>query len=169
MNDTAPSAQPRRSLPASAIALVVALVLCYFAAFLGQLATTPNLPGWYAGLEKPWFNPPNSVFPVVWGILYALMAFAAWLAWRTPESGARRVALLLFAVQLVLNVAWSWAFFGNQSPRLGLVVIIVLLATIAATTFGFLRVSRLAGLLFLPYLAWVAFAAVLNTAIVILN
>ncbi|MCB1486566.1 MAG: tryptophan-rich sensory protein [Bauldia sp.] len=151
------------------IALAVFLVLCYGAGFLGQLATTPNIPTWYAALEKPSFNPPDAVFPIVWGILYAVMAIAAWLIWRSPPSRARTIALTLFAVQLFFNVAWSWIFFGVQNPPLGFVVIVVLVVAIAATVIAFGKVVREAALMLLPYLAWVVFATVLNAAIVALN
>lgn len=158
-----------RGLPAQIVALVLFVALCYGAAYLGQLATTPNIPTWYAGLEKPWFNPPNVVFPIAWGILYTVMAVAAWLVWREPGSQPRTAGLLAFAVQLVLNVGWSWAFFGSQSPVLGLVVIVPLLAAIGVTTVLFWRVSRTAAVLMVPYFAWVCFATVLNIAILSLN
>ncbi len=161
--------QDRPPLWPQALAFVLFLALCYGAAYLGQLATTPNIPTWYAGLEKPWFNPPNLVFPIAWGILYATMAVAAWLVWRTPVSRSRTVALFAFAIQLALNVAWSWGFFGLQNPLLGLVVIVPLLTAIAWTLIAFWRVTRPAGILMSPYLAWVAFATVLNVAIYSLN
>jgi len=151
------------------LALALFVAVCYGAAFLGQLATTPNIPTWYANLAKPAFNPPNAVFPVVWGILYTVMAVAAWLVWRTPSSAARRTGLVVFGVQLTLNVAWSWAFFGAHSPLGGLIVIIPLIAAIAWTIAAFRRTSRLAAWLMAPYLAWVCFATLLNASIVALN
>ncbi|MEQ8694948.1 MAG: TspO/MBR family protein [Bauldia litoralis] len=160
---------PSTGLAAQVLALVLFLLLCYGAAFLGQQATAPNIPTWYAGLEKPWFNPPNAVFPIAWGILYTLMAVAAWLVWRRPASDRRMKALVAFGVQLVLNVAWSWAFFGLQNPLLGLVVIVPLLLAIAWMLSTFRSVSPLAALLTVPYLAWVAFATLLNAAIFFLN
>lgn len=152
-----------------AAGLLVALVACYGAAYLGQLATTPNLPTWYAGLEKPVFNPPNAVFPIVWGILYTMMAVAAWLVWREPASPRRSLGLGLFVLQLALNVAWPWAFFGAQNPVLGLVAIVPLVLAVGATTWAFWRVSRIGGAMFVPYLAWVCFAMLLNGAIALLN
>ena len=82
------------------------------ASVLGQLATYPNLP-WHAGLVKPSFNPPNTVFAPVWTALYLMMAFAVWRILRLPPSPERRYALVLFAAQLVLNAAWSWMFFAD--------------------------------------------------------
>lgn len=159
----------RRSSWAQGLAFVGLLAICYAAAYLGQLATTPNIPTWYASLEKPWFNPPNAVFPVVWGILYTLMAVAAWLVWRAQPSHPRTIGLIAFGIQLVLNVAWSWTFFGAQSPTGGLAVIVLLLAAITWTIASFRRVTPGAGWIMLPYLAWVGFATILNIAIVALN
>src|SRR5450755_1844144 len=92
---------------------------------LGQIATYPNLAPWYAGLAKPSFNPPNWVFAPVWSTLYVLMAFAVWRILRLPQvSAARQLALSLFFIQLALNAAWSWMFFGANNPLLGLINIV---------------------------------------------
>jgi translocator protein len=148
------------------LALVVLIVLCFAVAGLGGLATTPAIPTWYAGLAKPSWTPPGWVFGPVWSVLYLSMAVAAWLMWR---KGNALVPLALFAVQLALNAAWSWLFFGLHNPGAALVDIVLLWAAIAATTIAFWRRSLVAGLLFVPYLAWVSFAAVLNWAIWRLN
>lgn len=138
--------------------------------FLGQFATYPNLAPWYAGLVKPGFNPPNWVFAPVWTSLYALMAFAVWRILRLPQaSSARRSALVLFVIQLALNVAWSWMFFGANNPLLGVVNIIPQLLVILATIVAFHRLDRVAGWCLVPLAAWVAFASVLNIAIWRLN
>ena len=121
---------------------------------------------WYGQLRKPPFTPPGWVFPVVWPILYVLMAVAAWAVWRRRGLG---LAVGLWIAQLLLNAAWSPAFFGLRSPVAGLVVILALWLTLAATTVVFWRASRPAGLAMLPYLLWTTFAAVLNAAIVYLN
>ena len=162
------------SRPTSALGNVVALVafvaLALLAGWIGSLATTPNIPTWYAGLVKPSFNPPNTIFPVVWTILYIVMAVAAWLVWRTSaDKASRRTALIAWFVQLALNVAWSFAFFGAHSPLAGLIVIVALLIAIVVTILAFRRIDGLAALLLVPYLAWVAFATVLNAAILSLN
>ena len=151
------------------VGLVVLIVLCFGAAALGGLATTPNIPNWYAGLSKPTWTPPSWIFGPVWSILYLSMAIAAWLVWR--KSGLRGAAtpMAFFAVQLAFNAAWSWLFFGLHSPGAAFVDIVLLWATIATTMIAFWRRSSLAGLLFVPYLAWVSFAAVLNFAIWRLN
>ena len=128
------------------------------------------LPGdWYAALEKPSWNPPNSVFAPVWTTLYVLMGVAAWLVWRRVGVSRRRAALGLFLFQLVLNALWSYLFFGVRSPGFALVEIVFLWGAIVATTIAFWRVSRPAGLLLMPYLAWVGFAAALNLQLWRLN
>ncbi len=163
--------QVRWTDPRSLLALVIALAICFGAAAIGSAFTFPNLAGWYAGLTKPPFNPPNGIFGPVWSILYTLMAIAAWRVWRAGRNDGRSVtcALALFAVQLVLNVAWSVVFFGAQSPGVGLVVIVLMLAAILATTVAFGRFDRWAALLMVPYIAWVSFATVLNASIWWLN
>ena len=165
-----PDTSPERNRVLDIGMLAVFIAIALLAGWLGSMATTPNIPTWYAGLEKPSFNPPNSIFPIVWTALYVLMAVAAWLVWRAPASPPqRRAALVLYFVQLAVNVAWSFAFFGAQSPLAGLVVIAVLIVAIVATLLAFRRISGLAAVLLLPYLAWVAFAPVLNAAIYTLN
>jgi len=144
------------------VALVVILLICFAAAGLGSIATTPNIPTWYASLAKPSWNPPNWLFGPVWTALYICMAVAAWLVWR---QGGSRTPLTLFAVQLVLNAAWSWIFFWFHMPGAAFFEILVLLAAIAATTIAFWARSRAAGILMVPYLGWVAFASVLNFTI----
>jgi translocator protein len=148
------------------LALVVLIVLCFAVAGLGGLATTPNIPNWYAGLVKPSWTPPSWLFGPVWSVLYLSMAVAAWLVWR---KGNALVPLILFAIQLVFNTAWSWLFFGLHNPGAAFVDIVLLWAAIVGTTVAFWRRSLVAGLLFVPYLAWVSFAAVLNFAIWRLN
>lgn len=147
------------------IGLIVFLAICFAAAGLGGLATYPRIENWYAALAKPAWTPPDWVFGPVWTVLYAAMAVAAWLVWRRKGLAGARWPLLLFAVQLALNVAWSWAFFGLKSPGLGLVDIGFLLAAIAATLAAFWKETPWAGLLLVPYLGWCGFAAALNFAI----
>lgn len=146
----------------SLLALAVSVAAVALVGYLGGAVTRPAIAsGWYAALSKPGFTPPNWAFPVAWGLLYAMMAVAAWLAWR---AGARR-ALWVYGGQLALNLAWSAAFFGLRSPGLGVVLIVALLVAILFTLRGFFPRSRWAGLLLLPYLGWVGYAAVLNVTI----
>ena len=148
----------------------MAIIAVAAASGIGQLATFPNLAPWYAGLVKPSFNPPNWVFAPVWTTLYVLMAFAVWRILRLPEaSAARRLALTLFFVQLALNAAWSWMFFGVHNLLLGAINIVPQLLVIVATVVAFHRLDRIAAWCLAPLVAWVAFASVLNIAIWQLN
>jgi tryptophan-rich sensory protein len=160
------SADDRRSV----FALVGFLGLCFGVAALGSAVTLPAVRDWYPTLAKPGFTPPNWLFGPVWTVLYAAMAVAAWRAWRTKGSEAvRRLALRAFALQLGLNLAWSFAFFGAKSLVVGLIIILLLEAAILWTTALFARLDRLAAWLMAPYAAWVAYAAVLNISILRLN
>ncbi|MBN1910125.1 MAG: tryptophan-rich sensory protein [Pirellulales bacterium] len=151
------------------IGLIVFVVACFAVAWLGSIATTPKLDNWYAALVKPGWNPPNWIFGPVWSALYLTMAVAAWLIWRQDGLDEARWSLTLFGVQLGLNLLWSWIFFGMKNPGLAFGEVLLLWATIVATMVAFWRRSRIAGLLFVPYLAWVTFAAVLNYTIWRLN
>lgn len=117
-------------------------------------------------IDRPWFYPPEILFPVVWTLLFTLMGAALFIVWRHGTDQRRvRVALGVFAVQFALNLSWTPVFFGLQRADLGLVVIAVLWVTIVATVVMFARVSRIAAALLVPYLGWVSFAVVLNYAI----
>jgi len=150
--------------------LIFCVGLCQLCGLLGAFFTTPAIPGWYASLQKPAFNPPNAVFGPVWTILYALMGAALYLVIRAegPEA-LRRKAILLFGVQLALNTAWSWLFFGLKNPGLAFADIVLLWAAILASSVYFRRLSRPAFWMFLPYLLWVSFAMLLNFEIWRLN
>ena len=132
-----------------------------------SLFTEPEIAGWYAGLAKPSFNPPNWIFAPVWTALYVLMAIAAWRVWRV--AGLRSVALSLYFLQLAFNFAWSLIFFAEHQAALALIDIALLWLTILATAAAFFRTDRWAAAMMLPYLAWVSFAAVLNYEIARLN
>jgi benzodiazapine receptor len=156
---------------ASVIRLIVACGVSLAAGAIGSLAVTdPGFNSWYAELQKPGFMPPSWVFGPVWTVLYLLMGVAAFLVWQRG-LGARlvRTALLWFLVQLALNAAWTPVFFGLHRIGLALVVIALLWAAILVTMYYFFRVTRPAGMLLVPYLLWVSFAAVLNAAIWHLN
>ena len=122
--------------------------------------SSPDTP-WFRALEKPAFYPPELAFPVVWTALFTLLGVALWLVWRADGPG-RRLALGLFVVQMVFNVAWTPAFFTAQELFAGLVIIGTLWVLLVATIVAFRRVDRRAAALLVPYLLWVTFAAVLN-------
>ncbi len=145
--------------------------MCLGAQLTGSFLTIPAIrSGWYHTLTKPFFNPPDWVFGPVWTALYFTLAVAAWLVWRKEsEDLPVKPALLLFFIQLILNVIWSALFFSLRRPDLALVEIILMLFLILFTILIFIRVSRWAGWLLIPYLVWVLYAAVLNGAIWWLN
>lgn len=125
-------------------------------------------PGaWYKGLRKPGWTPPNLAFPIVWSVLYVLIAVSGWLVWR--ETGFRLVPFSIFAVQLLLNFLWSMFFFGWRRPDLAFVDIVLLWLAIAANILAFWPASVTAAVLLLPYLAWVTIAAALNLSVWNLN
>ena len=145
------------------------LVVTVGAGMAAGLATTSGVMDWYPTLEKPAFNPPSWVFGPVWTLLYIGMAVAAWRVWLRLGFDVGRREMSLYGIQLALNVAWSFLFFGLESPLWALVEILLLLGAIVWTQRAFARVDRVAGWLFLPYLAWVSFATVLNATIWWLN
>ena len=154
--------------PVAALCLAAAPVIA--AAVLGNIATIPNIPTWYAGLEKPSFNPPNWIFGPVWTGLYVMMAYAFYRVLRKQApTQARRAAIAAFLVQIALNAGWSWAFFAAHSPLGGLFVIAPLWIAIAVAMRRFHRMDAISGWLLAPYLAWVSFATLLNAAIWRLN
>ena len=149
--------------------LFVALVACYGAAAVGGILTSSSVSTWYQTLHKPAFNPPGWVFGPVWTVLYGMMAVAVWLVWRGAGGNEARVPVALFAVQLVLNVAWSALFFGLRQPGWAFLEICLLWVAIGASLVSFVRISPLAGWLMAPYLLWVSFAAILNLSVWLLN
>jgi benzodiazapine receptor len=152
------------------VRLIVSIVVSQLAGGLGAIFTTPAIPTWYAGLNKPPFNPPNSVFFPVWTTLYTLMGIAAFLVWRKGLDQPRvRGALTIFAVQLILNVAWSVIFFGLYSLFGAVIAIILLWIAILANIVAFWRISKAAGALLIPYILWVSFAGILNVSVWMLN
>ena len=133
----------------------------------GLLIGASNMPGdWYQSLAKPSFNPPNWVFTPVWSILYIIIGVVGARTWLTLR---RSMAMRLWFAQLVFNFAWSPVFFGLKDPTSAMIIILGLLISVAGFIAASWRQDRTAALLFLPYLAWVAFATALNTAIIALN
>ncbi len=150
--------------------LALAVLPVIAASGLGGLVTRAAVPVWYAGLARPAFNPPNWVFGPVWTVLFAMIALSAYrILSLAPGTPGRREALWAYALQLALNTAWSFAFFGLQSTLAGLVVIVPLLAAILLTIRLFWPLDRVAAWLLVPYAAWVSYATVLNAALWWLN
>jgi len=133
----------------------------------GTLIGFATLPGeWYAGLQKPSFNPPNWIFGPVWTVLYVLIAVAGWRTWTRRPGGT---SMAIWWAQLGLNFAWSPVFFGLRMTGLALAIILLLLAAIISFMVATRRVDRTSCLLFAPYALWVAFASLLNASIFALN
>lgn len=145
------------------------LLVTFVAAGIGGAATGSSVTTWYPTLHKPSWNPPGWVFGPVWSTLYVLMAVAAWRVSRHTEMPGRRHALAWYFGQLALNALWSCLFFGLRNPGLAFVEILVLWVALIVTLVKFARIDRLAAALWLPYLAWVSFASVLNGTVWWLN
>jgi benzodiazapine receptor len=152
------------------LALIAAVLISQLAGIIGSVFTFQSIPTWYAGIQKPDFNPPSWVFGPVWTTLYTLMGIAAYLVWEKgiKKKGVKQ-ALVVFGVQLILNAIWSILFFGMQNPFLAFIEIIFLWISIVATIFLFYKISKTAGYLLVPYILWVSFAAILNFYIWQLN
>jgi benzodiazapine receptor len=153
----------------SILRLIACFALCFAVAWLGSVAALPKIPTWYAALNKPSFTPPNDVFPIAWNILYALMAISLWRLWQAPSGEMRSRAITLFLMQLAVNLAWSWIFFGAESIRGGLSTILALVVLVAMTILAAWKVDRFAASLLLPYLLWIGYATALNAEIARLN
>ena len=140
------------------------LAVVFLAAAIGAAASI-DASTFYAQLVRPPWAPPASAFGPVWSVLYLLMGIAAWLVWREREARNLVAALTLFMAQLCANALWSWLFFAWRNGALAFAEVLGLLALIAATVVVFWRVSRLAGALMLPYLAWVCLATALTWSV----
>jgi len=153
-----------------AIGLAVSVVICELAGIIGSLFTAPSIPGWYAGLAKPSFNPPNWIFGPVWTALYAMMGVAVYLVYeKGPKNRVVKRALAVFAAQLLLNALWSIVFFGAHMILAAAVVIVLLWAGILASIVLFRPISKAAAWLLVPYILWVSFATALNVSFFLLN
>lgn len=150
--------------------ILLFVVVCVSIGYLSGMITRESVNTWYPTLEKPIFNPPNWIFAPVWTLLYIMMGVAAGLVWtgNSDEKTIRR-ALGFFAIQFGLNALWSYLFFGLHNQFLALIEIILLWLMIFETYNLFRRIDRTAGFLFIPYLAWVSFATILNASIWWLN
>jgi tryptophan-rich sensory protein len=157
-----------RTKKSQAFGLIGWLVVVFVAAAVGAVASV-NAAGFYIQLIRPNWAPPSSIFGPVWTVLYASMGLAAWLVWRNGSSRPTHIALGLFLAQLALNALWSWLFFGFHQGALAFADVLLLWVLIAATMIAFWRLKPFAGVLMLPYLLWVSFAAALNYSVWHLN
>jgi len=160
---------PRTNHRTRVFALIAFMVLCLIISAFGGAVTATSVNDWYAALNKPFFNPPDWLFAPVWSVIYFMIAFSGWRVWLKTGIATAKGPFGLYAAQLALNLAWSFMFFGAQSPILGLIDVVILLAVIIANMIAFWKIDRLAGILLVPYALWVAFATLLNAAIWHLN
>lgn len=150
--------------------LIISILVCQLAGLIGSIFTRASVSSWYVSLSKPSFTPPSWVFGPAWITLYVLMGISAFLVWSKGFNNREvKAALIIFGIQLILNALWSAAFFGLRSPFGGLIVIVILWLAILVTILRFLNISTAAGLLLVPYILWVSFAAVLNLSLFLLN
>lgn len=151
--------------------ILTVVVTCLCVGYFSGIITRESIEIWYPTLVKPAFNPPNWLFAPVWSVLYVMMGIAAGLVWNRIETDRinARKGLQFFAIQLALNFLWSYLFFGLHNPLLALVELVLLWLMIFETYVVFKKVDKIAGILLLPYLAWVSFAGILNAAIFWLN
>lgn len=146
--------------------LIISIVLPFLASAIGSLFTANSVSSWYVTLIKPSFNPPSWVFGPVWTILYILMGISLYLVWIKKFD---KTAFTFFGIQLFLNALWSILFFGLKSPLFAFIEIIFLWAAILITIFYFYKINKISAYLFIPYILWVGFAAILNVSIIVLN
>ena len=151
--------------------IIYCVAICLVVGYLSSITTQSSINTWYPTLIKPSFNPPNWLFAPVWTLLFIMMGIAAGMIWNQLENQRELVkkALLFFTVQLLLNALWSYLFFGLNNVLLALIEIILLWLVIYETFHIFKKIDKKAAYLFIPYLIWVAFAAVLNGSIYYLN
>ncbi len=151
--------------------ILTVVVTCLVVGYFSGMVTRSAIITWYPTLVKPSFNPPNWIFAPVWSMLYVMMGVAAGLVWNRIDFDKENVkkALTFFAIQLALNAMWSYLFFGLKNPMLAGVEVVLLWLMIFETYSKFLKINKIAGYLFIPYLLWVSFASVLNISIWWLN
>ncbi|MFH1576552.1 MAG: TspO/MBR family protein [Candidatus Margulisiibacteriota bacterium] len=147
----------------SIITGIVWIVISFVAGGVGQLATGPSIPTWYATLNRPAIAPPNWLFGPVWTLLYISMGIAAAIIWQKGIANkVVKVAIIIFLIQLVLNGLWSFIFFGWHWLFIAFIEILVMWFFIVLTIVKFYALSPTAGLIMVPYLLWVTFASILN-------
>lgn len=144
--------------------LFLSILIPLVVGFTSGFFTASGVNEWYTTLNRPSFNPPNWLFGPVWTTLYILMGISLYLIWKQPASSERNAALLIFAVQLVLNFFWSIIFFYWHQIGFALIEIVLLWAFIVLMIYRFYHINSTAALLNIPYLLWVSFATVLTAA-----
>jgi translocator protein len=153
------------------VKLIICIAIPLAVGGVSGFFTTSEIPGWYQTITKPLWNPPSWIFAPVWTTLYILMGIALYLVWKneTVDAGIKRTAILLFAVQLILNFFWSLIFFKQHQIGWAFAEILAMWIFIVLTIFAFAKVNTAAAWLLVPYICWVSFASILNYTIWKLN
>jgi translocator protein len=149
--------------------LIASLLLPLGIGGIAGIFTTEAIPGWYASLNQPSFNPPNWIFGPVWTTLYIILGISLFLIWKLETGKQRNQAILVFTVQLLLNFGWSFCFFYFKMIGLALFDIVALWIMIVIMLIRFYKLKPLAAYINIPYLLWVSFATALNLAYFFLN
>lgn len=154
----------------SIIKLIIAVAIPLVVGGISGYFTVSGVESWYLTLQKPSWNPPNWIFGPVWTTLYVMMGIALFLVWKEDTSSElKAIAVILFAVQLLLNFFWSFIFFKLEQPGWAFAEILVLWLMLLACIFAFGQVNKTAAWLLVPYISWVSFATILNGTIWKLN
>ncbi|MEE0945502.1 MAG: TspO/MBR family protein [Acutalibacteraceae bacterium] len=148
--------------------LIISILIPLAVGGLSALLTRGNMES-FDSINKPPLSPPAILFPIVWSVLFILMGIASYLIFVSPKTQQRKNALTLYAVQLIFNFFWSIIFFNLEAYLFAFIWIIALWILIIITAIKFYRISKPAGILMIPYILWVTFAAYLNLAIYTLN
>ncbi|MCM8759434.1 MAG: tryptophan-rich sensory protein [Candidatus Omnitrophica bacterium] len=151
------------------IVLIASIGICMSAGIIGSIFTSQSVDSWYKAINKPEITPPNWIFAPVWTLLYIMMGISLFFVWTSQRTARKTIALIIFFLQLILNMLWSAIFFGLQDVFLALVDIVLLWTGIFFTILAFRRVSNIAAYLLVPYILWVSFATFLNYLIFIMN
>jgi len=152
------------------VKLIISILIPVAVGAISGFFTTAEIPGWYQTINKPTWNPPSWIFGPVWTTLYLLMGIALYLVWKSEAvQSVKKMAIILFAVQLLLNFFWSFIFFNQHQIGLALAEIITMWFFILLTIFAFAPINKLAAWLLVPYISWVSFATILNYTIWKLN
>lgn len=150
--------------------LIGSILIPLLVGYVGAIVTLSQISTWYSALAKPWWSPPNWLFGPVWTTLYLLMGVALFLVWR--EGFHRRdvrFAILIFGVQLAINLLWSVVFFSFHALFGSIIIIMLLWLAVLANIIAFFIISKWAGILLVPYIVWVSIASYLNYSVYLLN
>lgn len=152
------------------LAFIISIAITLGIGALGSWATAQSVKTWYLTINKPYFNPPNWLFAPVWTSIFILIGIAAYLVWIKKDKVTHFPrTFAIYAIQLILNLAWSFIFFYLHEIGFALAEIILLLVVIIINAITFYKIDKWAGLLFIPYILWVSFASFLTYNIFILN